>query len=59
MASLFLIATILFISVVINIDLLSDDNLIEKPTFMDYLLILSIILGGLITAMIIKRFFFQ
>ena len=53
MASLFLIAIILFISVVININLLSDDNLIEKPTFMDYLLILSIILGGLITAMII------
>lgn len=59
MASLFLIAIILFISVVININLLSDDNLIEKPTFMDYLLILSIILGGLITAMIIKCFFFQ
>ena len=59
MASLFLIAIILFISVVININLLSDDNLIEKPTFMDYLLILFIILGGLITAMIIKHFFFQ
>lgn len=59
MASLILIAIILFISVVININLLSDDNLIEKPTFMDYLLILSIILGGLITAMIIKHFFFQ